>query len=262
MDRFFVKKDCIDYVNNKLYISGEDVKHISKVLRHSIGDKIEVCDCENSEYICEISDISKEKIDLNIKEKIEINRESNIKIRLYQGMPKNTKMEIILQKLTECGVSEIILVDTDRSIVNIDNKKSDKKFERWERIVYESAKQCKRGIIPVLRGVLSFEEAIKDMKKNDINISPYEEEYSLGIKEVLGDESICSIVDKKRSLNEVINVGIFVGSEGGFTEKENSIIKKNGIKSVKMGPRIFRTETASIVATAIVQYELGDIGVL
>lgn len=255
MDRFFVELDNIDCENKKLKITGEDVKHITKVLRYKIDDKIEVCDGNNNEYICSIEDIGREEILCNILENVDIKRESNVRVRLYQGLPKNTKMEIILQKLTECGVDEIILVDTDRSVVSIDEKKSDKKLQRWERIIYEASKQSKRGIIPRLRGVISFDEALKDMEDNDLNISPYESEKTLGISKVL-KEYKANIHQKSDS----IKVGIFVGPEGGFTEEENNKIKNTGAYSVSLGPRIFRTETASIVATSIVLYELGDIG--
>lgn len=256
MDRFFVEPSNIDLENRTLSIYGEDVKHITKVLRYTKGDKIEVCDGCNNEYICEITEEDKEHISLDILEQLKINRESKVKIKLYQGLPKNTKMDIILQKLTECGVSEIILVNTERSVVNLDDKKADKKIERWQRIMYEAAKQSKRGIIPKLGGILSFKEALKDMKKNNINISPYEEEKSLGIKEVLSSEDVKATVNN----NDEVTVGIFVGPEGGFSEVENREIKAEGISSVTMGPRIFRTETASIAASVIVMYELGDVG--
>ena len=165
-------------------------------------------------------------------------------------------MDIILQKLTEAGVDEIVLVNTKRSVVNIKGDKADKKFDRWERIIYEAAKQCKRGLIPKLRGILSFKEALEDMGKNDINICPYEEEKSLGIKEALQTGQVKKILENK----DEVRVGIFIGPEGGFAEEENEMVKAAGIASVTMGPRIFRTETASIVATAITLYELGDIG--
>ncbi|SFE15671.1 RsmE family RNA methyltransferase [Peptostreptococcus sp. D1] len=260
MDRFFVKKEWIDFENNSMTIRGEDVKHISKVLRYKVGDRLEVCDGADNEFICEIVEINKDSILLGIIEKKDMCRESNIEIRLYQGLPKNTKMEIILQKLTESGVSEIILVDTDRTVVSVDEKKSDKKLGRWERIIYESAKQCKRGVIPKLKGIMSFKDALEDMKNNDINISPYENENALGIKEVLISDNILSIIERKLNLQVKPKIGIFIGPEGGFTEEENFLIRENGAKSVKMGPRIFRTETAAIVATAIVQYEFGDLG--
>ena len=92
-------------------------------------------------------------------------------------------MEIILQKLTEIGVDEIVLVQTKRSVTKSDNKKEDKKIERWERIIYEAAKQSKRGKIPKLRGVLTFKEALEDMENNDLNISPYENERTISIKQ-------------------------------------------------------------------------------
>ena len=182
MDRFFVDKNNINLENNTCVIVGEDVKHISKVLRCKIGEKLEICDKDNSEYICEITDINKEQVDLDIIEKREIKRESDLKVKLYQGLPKSTKMELILQKLTEVGVDEIILVSTKRSVVKVDDKKEGKKIERWERIMYEAAKQSKRGKIPKLRGILSFKEALEDMKNNDMNICPYENERTVSIK--------------------------------------------------------------------------------
>ncbi|WP_456095814.1 16S rRNA (uracil(1498)-N(3))-methyltransferase [Peptostreptococcus sp.] len=256
MDRFFVEPEHLNLDDRTLYIDGEDVKHISKVLRYGQGDEIEVCDSNGHEYICRIESIDKTRIDLSIVDEVDINRESRIRVSLYQGVPKSTKMDIILQKLTEAGVDEIVLVNTKRSVVNIKGDKADKKFDRWERIIYEAAKQCKRGLIPKLRGILSFKEALEDMGKNDINICPYEVEKSLGIKEALQTDQVKRILENK----DEVRVGIFIGPEGGFAEEENEMVKAAGIASVTMGPRIFRTETASIVATAITLYELGDIG--
>ena len=198
-------------------------------------------------YICEIREINKDNILLDIIEKVDIKRESDLKVKLYQGMPKGTKMELILQKLTEIGVDEIVLVQTKRSVTKIDNKKEDKKLERWERIIYEAAKQSKRGKIPTLRGVLSFNEALKDMENNDLNICPYENERTISIKEGL----------KNSSPN---TVGIFVGPEGGFEEDEIEKIQNIDGEVVSLGPRILRTETASVVASSIVLYELSDLG--
>ena len=195
MDRFFVDKNNINLENNTCVIVGEDVKHISKVLRCKIGEK----------------------------------------------------MELILQKLTEVGVDEIILVSTKRSVVKVDDKKEGKKIERWERIMYEAAKQSKRGKIPKLRGILSFKEALEDMKNNDMNICPYENERTVSIKSAIEGADINSI-------------GIFVGPEGGFEEEEIENIQDINSKVVSLGPRILRTETASVVASSIVLYELSDLG--
>ena len=247
MDRFFTPKNNMNLEQNTCIIEGEDVKHISKVLRCKENDKLEVCDMDNNEYICAIKEINKDNIILDIIEKVNIKRESNLKVKLYQGMPKGTKMELILQKLTEIGVDEIILVQAKRSVTKIDNKKEDKKIERWERIIYEAAKQSKRGKMPKLTGVLSFNEALEDMKNNDLNICPYENERTVSIKEAI------------RGLN-INSVGIFVGPEGGFEEEEIEKIQNIDGKVVSLGPRILRTETASVVASSIVLYELSDLG--
>lgn len=247
MDRFFVKKDNINLQDNTCFIEGEDVKHISKVLRYKVGQELEICDNDNNEYICEISNIDKDMVNLNIIEKVNIKRESDLKIKLYQGLPKGPKMEMILQKLTEVGVDEIILVQTKRSVSKVDDKKEDKKIERWERIIYEASKQSKRGKIPKLKGILSFNEALEDMKSNDFNIVPYENERTRSIKQTI----------KGLDIN---NMGIFVGPEGGFDEKEIEEIERINGYSVSLGPRILRTETASVVASSIVLYELSDLG--
>lgn len=247
MDRFFVGKNNINLENKTCIIEGEDVKHISKVLRGRIGEELEICDNDNNEYICEITNIDKSQVELNIVEVVDIKRESDLKIKVYQGLPKGPKMEMILQKLTEVGVDEIILVQTKRTVVKVDDKKEDKKIERWERIIYEAAKQSKRGKIPKLRGVLSFKEALADMKENDFNIAPYENERTKSIKQAIKG------VDIK-------NIGIFVGPEGGFEDTEIKAIEEIGGQSVSLGPRILRTETASLVASSIVLYELSDLG--
>ena len=235
MDRFFVQKQNINLETNTCIIEGEDVKHISKVLRCKIGEELEICDNDNNEYICEITDIDKSFVSLNILEKVDIKRESGLKIKM------------ILQKLTEVGVHEIVLVQTKRSVSKVDDKKEDKKLERWERIIYEAAKQSKRGKIPKLRGILSFKDALEDMKNNDLNIAPYENERTKSIKQAIKGVNINTM-------------GIFVGPEGGFEESEIEAIEEISGKSVSLGPRILRTETASLVASSIVLYELSDLG--
>ena len=131
--------------------------------------------------------------------------------------------------------------------MNENDAKEDKKLERWERIIYEAAKQSKRGKIPKLRGILSFKDALEDMKNNDLNIAPYENERTKSIKQAIKGVNINTM-------------GIFVGPEGGFEESEIEAIEEISGKSVSLGPRILRTETASLVASSIVLYELSDLG--
>ena len=247
MDRFFIDKANFNFENNTCFIVGEDVKHIAKVLRYDCGDELQICDNEDNEFICEIETIDKSVVNLNIITKCQIKREPNVKIKVYQGIPKGQKLELILQKLTEIGVSEIIPVATKRSVSKIDDKNEDKKVERWQRIIYEGAKQSKRGIIPTLKGPMSFKDAINDMKTNDLNLVPYEKEESTSIKKAIRNRD-----DK--------TIGIFIGPEGGFEEDEIQTLQSYGAMPITLGPRILRTETAPIVAASIVLYELSDLG--
>lgn len=254
MNRIYVSKENNDFEQKKIFVEGSDVKHLTKVLRVQIGEKIEVCDGNCNEYIGEIASISSDSVEIDIIEKNEITREPNLKVVLYQGLPKGPKMEIILQKATELGVDEIVLVDTARTVVKLD-KKVNNKIDRWQRIIYEAAKQCKRGKLPKLRGVLSFEQCLKDMAKNDFNISPYEDENSQSIKQILSSGKCIESLSGENK-----KIGIFIGPEGGFEPFENENIKISGISSVTLGPRILRTETASIATIAVVLYEFGEMG--
>ncbi len=248
MHRFFVDKDNIE--NNKICITGEDVKHIKNVLRLNEGDIISVCDKQNTDYDVIILEFHKEMILCDILSTKISSSEPPVDIILYQGIPKSTKMDLIIQKSTELGIAKIIPVITERTIVKIqDRKKEEKKLERWQRISEEAAKQSKRGIIPDVCPILTFEEMLETLKDNSLTIVPYENEEKVGIKEVL-----------KNNSNKKIN--IIIGPEGGFEEWEIQSLESIGSKIVSLGPRILRTETAGFVASAIVLYELGDLGVI
>ncbi len=251
MDRFFVDSSHIDLENKEVIINGEDVKHITSVLRLKVGDEIEVCDGMDNEYICEITDESKVEVRADILENVSITREPKVNVIAYQGIPKGQKTDLIVQKLTEIGVSEIVLVDTDRSVSKID-KKSDKKIERWQKIAYEASKQSKRGIIPKVRGPLKFDEALEDMNVNDFNIFPYEEERNVTIKAQLKE------ISKELALRDNLKnprIGFFIGPEGGFSKDEINKVLSNGNETVTFGNRILRTETAGIYLASIIIYE-------
>lgn len=247
MHRFFINKENIQ--DSKIIITGEDVKHIKNVLRLTEGDIISLCDKQGTDYIVEICDLLKENIICSTLETKISNTEPPVEVILYQGIPKSTKMDLIIQKSTELGVTKIIPVITDRTIVKIqDRKKEEKKLERWNKITEEAAKQSKRGIIPEVCNILTFEEMLSALEDNELIIVPYENEENMGIKEVLKDESC-----KK--------INIIIGPEGGFEEKEIEALRAIGSKIVSLGPRILRTETAGFITSAIILYELGDLGV-
>lgn len=246
MHKFFVSNNLID--GDKAVIEGDDVKHIYKVLRLQVGDEIIINNLNGQEYLARIEDISKKEVQASIIEKIDISNESPIRIHLHQGLPKSTKMDLIVQKGTELGISSITPVITERVVVK--NEGEFKKVDRWQRIALEASKQSKRTLIPAINTPISFEAMMEKMNSMDLIVVPYENAEGYGIKNMVKDLKIDSITD----------IAIVIGPEGGFEEDEISKLKDMGAHIVTLGPRILRTESAGFVCTAILQYELGDVG--
>ncbi|WP_053957573.1 16S rRNA (uracil(1498)-N(3))-methyltransferase [Inediibacterium massiliense] len=249
MHRFFIDENNI-LENEKMILNDtEDVKHILKVLRLNEKDQIEVCDGKNNDYIGEIISLSPKEIELKIIEKRQSLTEANIEVTLFQGIPKGSKMELIIQKCTELGIFSIVPVLTNRTVVQLkDQKSEEKKVERWQKISNEAAKQCKRGMIPKIQNPILFEEVLKKLYEYDLCIVPYEKEEEMGLKEVF----------KKNK--DVKKIAIFIGPEGGFEEEEIHKLKEESCISISLGKRILRTETAGFVTLSICMYELGDLG--
>jgi 16S rRNA (uracil1498-N3)-methyltransferase len=247
MSRFFVNSTNIS--GDSIIISGEDVNHIKRVLRLGSGDSITVTDGSGIDYKVEIVNLNESSIETRIIQSIKNVTEPPVEIILYQGLPKSDKMDYVIQKGVELGLKGIVPVITERTVVKLANKKDEqKKCDRWNRISMEAAKQSNRGIIPSVELPIAFKEAINAAKDFDISLIPYEKERSNGLKNV-----ILNRTDIKR-------VSVFIGPEGGFTEKEIDMAVENGIHPVTLGPRILRTETAGIAVLSILMYELGDVG--
>lgn len=251
MYKFFTEPQNIAETEGK--ILGDDVKHIYKVLRLSEGEEVILNNCEGIEYLGKIKSINKTEIIVNIIKKLDINNESKVKIHLFQGLPKGQKMDLIVQKGTELGVFEFIPIITAR--VDVKLKGEFKKLDRLNRIALEACKQSKRSIIPSVMEVIDFSEALSRLKEMDLIIVPYENAENFGIK------TLFSFLDKENiDLKNITDVGILIGPEGGFEESEIDILKRHGAHIVTLGNRILRTETAGFTATALIQYELGDLG--
>ncbi|RBP45490.1 16S rRNA (uracil(1498)-N(3))-methyltransferase [Garciella nitratireducens] len=250
MHRFFVNPRQVDEKNKIIEILGDDVKHISKVLRLKEGQEVEICDGKRMEYYVVITKIKKDKIYTSIKEMHLSHREPNIQVILYQGLPKSTKMDLIIQKCTELGIYSIIPIQTDRTVIKIENSKLEKKkIERWQRICYEAAKQSKRGKVPHITEIKEWKEIWEHMEENDLNIIAYENEKSKGLKQLL-----------KEIKKPIKKIGILIGPEGGFTDQEIQEAQNKGIISISLGPRILRTETAGFATVTMLMYALGDLG--
>lgn len=244
MHRFFVNPSQID--GSCILIKGNDVKHIGAVLRMKKNENLIVCDGQNTDYNCIIKDISKEEIELEIMEKKRNTVESQIKVKLYQSLPKLDKMDLIVQKCVELGIDEIVPIITERTISKTEDiKRIQKKVERWNKISESAAKQCMRGKIPIVANPIDYIIALEQAKDLDKSIIPYEKEYKISLRSCIKDFVGTTI-------------GVFIGPEGGFSEREIETAVKYNLQPVTLGNRILRTETAGFVVLANIMYELGD----
>ncbi len=245
MSRYFVDRNQIE--DNRIKIIGEDYQHLKKVLRAVKGDQIIIC-CNGMDYTAVISEIGSAYITSEIAEQAENKTEPVLKVTLFQGLPKADKMELIIQKCVELGVTEIVPVLTDRCVVRLNtDKDSLSKVTRWQKIALEAAKQCNRGLVPKVGSPVKFSEAVKLVSDKDLSVIPYEKEYAADFKSLA---STCSGIK---------SAAVFIGPEGGFAEQEIELAENMGIRKITLGPRILRTETAGIVALSLMMYELGDV---
>ena len=249
MPKFFVKEEQIK--DNEIIIIGQDVKHIKKVLRAKIGDELQICNSQNGEnFLCEIQDLENEDITCKIKEKIQEKVESNIKVTIFQGLPKADKMEYIIQKSVELGVSNITPVEMKRCVVKLDGKDKIKKIERWQKISEVAAKQCGRDKIPQINNVINIQNICNLISEYDILLVAYENEKENTLKEQIEK------LKKQNNSESKIKIGIVIGPEGGLEENDVNKLKENGAQIITLGKRILRTETVALNILSIIMYEL------
>ena len=245
MPKFFVDNEQID--NKTIRIIGKDVNHISNVLRHKVNDIIEICNNDDGiNYEASIIEINKDNIICKIKSIKTNNSETNINITLFQGLPKSDKMEYIIQKNVEIGIKRIIPVEMERCVAKLDEKNSKKKIERWKKISEVAAKQSGRDIIPEICDPISLKNVCETISTYDIVLVAYENEKNNTLKSEL----------KKLKTSKKLNIGIVIGPEGGIDQKEISELIKHGAKTITLGNRILRTETASLVVLSDIIYEM------
>lgn len=223
-----------------------DIKHMTKVMRLSEGDTVDVSDSMEWEYTAEIVSVDADEVLLAIVDKQKFAREPEIRVTLFQGIPKAGKMETIIQKCVELGVHAIVPVFMERTVV-VEKGNFGKKLDRWQKISDEAVKQCKRGMIPQIEEQLQFKEMLPVLADYDLILFPYENESNFSIKDCLRGLP----EDKKPE-----TVAIVIGPEGGFSDKEAELMDENGAVRVTLGKTILRTETAGMAALAMTMYEL------
>ncbi len=238
MPRFFSGEAPFE---NTLNLYGDDARHIGRSLRMRLGDVITVC-CDKTDYSCRILKISDEVINLEVIESSP-SLEPSIDLTLYQAVPKLDKLELIVQKATELGAVKIVPVLTARCVSRPDAKQFAKKRERLERIALEAAKQSGRGIIPEVMDIITLDECIEEMKQLDLGLICYEK----------GGKPLNSFEYKNGA-----RIGVLIGSEGGFDEKEAQACRDAGVFPVWLGARILRCETAPISAISIIMNLTGN----
>ncbi|MCM1498121.1 MAG: 16S rRNA (uracil(1498)-N(3))-methyltransferase [Clostridium sp.] len=229
------------------HIGGEDYHHIRNVLRMKIGENVMVCTGTDREYQCSIVtfDTEAECVILQVEDVFGSARELPSRITLFQGYPKGDKLETIVQKAVELGASEIVPVMMKRCVVKLDDKKASKKVERLNSIALSAAKQSKRGKIPEVTRIMSLAEACEYAVPMDYLLVPYENAQGM----TYAKEIIRQAADKN-------HIGVFIGPEGGFEASEINQIMAAGGKTVSLGHRILRTETAGITVLSLLMFLL------
>ena len=233
MQRYFVKEKK----DNRFILEQSDIHHIKNVMRNKNNDKIEVV-YDKKTFICNIDNIN--DCSLSIIEKLEENNELDIELVVVCSLVKEQKMDLILQKLTELGVSKIIPLKTERSIVKIDEKRESKKLIRWQAICKEASEQAKRNRVPIVTDVYTLKDIIKE--ESDIKL-------------------LCSVYEKNNFINNYLQnyencakMIVVIGPEGGFSDKEEEFLVSNGYDRVSLGNRVLRVETATIYVASIINF--------
>lgn len=232
MQSYFAK----NIKENKIILSNSDMHHIKNVMRMKENDKVEVV-YDKKIYLCNLDN----NLELHIESVIDEDKELPKEIIAIIGLVKEQKMDLVLQKLTELGVSKIIPVNMERSIVKLDAKKEEKKLIRWNTICKEASEQSKRNTIPIVTNVINF--------KDIINVE-------VDLKLCCSVSEKDNIISNYISNNNYNSVSFVIGPEGGLTLKEENYLKENNYNLVSLGSLVFRMETACIYMASILNYEI------
>lgn len=219
MPKFFVENENIK--SNKIYIT-EDYNHIKNVLRKNVGDELEVCNKNNGDnFLCSILNILSEEIECEIIKSVKSEAESKLKVTIFQGLPKQEKMEIVIQKCIELGAYEFFPLKMKNCVVKLKEKDKIKKIERWQKIAEVAAKQCGRDIVPRVNNICNISELINKMKNFDSVIVAYENEENYSIK---------SEINKLKQKENINKVAIIIGPEGRNRQTGDTKIKRKWSK--------------------------------
>lgn len=240
MPRFFIDESSV--CGDMITITGGDAVHIGRSLRMKIGDGITFCR-EGMEYVSVIDRMTSDEVICRVVEKLPSSSEPDLKLTIYQALPKQDKPELIIQKCTELGASEIVFFISRRCVSRPDEKSAEKKLMRYRKIAEEAAKQSGRGEIPVIPPFMTFEEAVNDLVSKDVSLLCYEN----------GGNKLSEI-----DLSSARSCGVMIGAEGGFDRAEADRACEMGAIPIWLGKRILRCETCPIAVTAVIMNMSGN----
>ena len=243
MPRFFVTKDLIDRESGYITVTGDDARHIARSLRMAVGEHITACDGSSVEYGCILEKIRDEECLCRIVSEAQSANEPPVYITLFMAYPKGDKLETVIQKAVELGASKIVPFESSRCIKRPKAEKIDKVVARLSRIAEEAAKQCGRAILPEVSAPLSFREAINEAAKASLALICYECERDMTLRRAISSEKTPK------------SISVIVGAEGGFSPEEIVLAINAGCKSVSLGSRILRCETAPSYVLSSISYE-------
>lgn len=243
MYQFFIEADHIS--DNQARITGQDFIHMKQVVRLHAGERFRVSTSDGKNYFCVLKEYEEDAAIGEIMEEDMDGTELNGSIWLFQGLPKQDKMELIIQKTVELGVTHVVPVAMKRSVVKLDDKKAKDKVKRWQAISEAAAKQSKRSIVPEVLDVCTYKQALEMFDTLDMVLLPYENEKGISYtKEMLGQ------------IKPGKNIGIIIGPEGGFEPEEVELAMEKNAHPVTLGKRILRTETAAIATMTLVMLQM------
>lgn len=246
MQHFFISPEQVE--DGYVRIFGEDVNHMVNVLRMKQGEAFMANDGCGKEYYCILEQPREEEVRAKIAYVRAGEQELPCPITLYQGLPKGDKLELIIQKTVELGVTRIVPVSMKRSVVKVDEKKAEHKRARWQAISEAAAKQSGRGSIPEVSLPMSFKDAMEEAAGADVKLFPYE---------LAGEESPMAVTREKLSaICPGQSVAVFIGPEGGFDDAEVELARETGYEPITLGKRILRTETAGLYVLSVLGYLL------
>lgn len=254
MQRYFVAPEQLE--GNLARLTGEDAHHLAKVMRAEPGEEIIVSNGLDREVLARVSAIDKGLVEAQVVKELTMDREAGVEVWIAQSLPKGDKLEIVIQKCTELGADRFIPFLSKRTVVQYDEKKEAKRLERWAKIAKEAAEQAHRNRVPAVDSPIGWKPLLALAKEADLALFCYELESGLGLRGILAEQLAASSREGRRT-----RILVMVGPEGGFTEQEALEAEAAGCRSISLGKRILRTETAAMAALTCILYEAGEMGV-